>query len=225
MKNKNTIRIIIGFLLVLGALAYSVFVLKNLKSILLTKSNLEQEIEKATKDTQTGGYIKKMLTDTQSVKGEFIKHTIKGERDIPRAIETIESYAFNLGLPIDISTISVLEEKPEIEVVKTSPVEDTAAKSAPVAPVVEKDIPLVLDISSYGDFKNISAFVHAVESSPYVVVVPKFALRQVRVYKDPVSGRTSMLPVLTSAPSGGVEIKGFLAWSLSMRLELYPYEK
>lgn len=228
MKNKKiTLTIVLLILVILLAINGLFFGFKKLITLVNTSHNLTLAIDADTKDTQAGGLIKKLLADTTSVRNEILKHTILGEKAIPASVEEIESYAFDLGLPIQITTISLLSEKDKKKDTAAKPKEEAPAPTGAEnkdEPVESK--PLILDIESNGDFEKLHNLLKTIESSPYIVSVPKYSLKQVRILTDPVTKRTSIVPIISNQNQALIpkDQQGIISWALVMRVELYPYE-
>ncbi len=217
-SNNSTSKILIGvviFLITIAAIIFGFFVLRHYysKSYVLTASikNLNEERDNSSKS-------KEVFLENKSAIDILNSHTITSESQIPLLVESLEAYALDLEISVDIKTIT-LEQKSKVAKVlePTSTTPDTknlASEDTTVKKEVGRNI--IIETASNGDFDKLLKLLQLFENGDYLANVDSYSLRQVMVLEPT---RSDGEPIYRDI-RGNEEIPedAILTWSLDAKL-------
>lgn len=219
MKQTNsTSKILIGaviFLVTIAAIIFGFFVLRHYysKSYVLTASikNLNEERENSSKS-------KEVFLENKPAIDILNAHTITSESQIPMLVESLEAYALDLEISVDIKTINLEQKSKVAKVLEPTNTAPDTKNLAPGDTTVKKEVGrnIIIETASNGDFDKLLKLLQLFENGDYLANVDSYSLRQVMVLEPT---RSDGEPIYRDI-RGNEEIPedAILTWSLDAKL-------
>lgn len=193
---------------------------------------LNQSIINISSEIENSLNTKHLITKNRAQLDELEKYTIRKEEDIHFIAETIEEYADDLGLFININNIELTDGT----IVKSKTPTQSDINKAKVESEISSDVtdkknpaknqnstkskPIYITITSRGDFEKLVGLLKMLENSKYIIQIPSYSIKQMLLLPPTSPGGE---PSVREIGTDLLQSSDITTWVLNTKLIIYTH--